>query len=273
MKIGIKTFTPEIASDILANHNGQNIRKIRRSVAEKYARDMASGAWKYTWDCIAFDKDGNLLNGQHRMQAIVMSGCTVDMLVIYDAECVTGDIGMKRTAAEEIKGRGGSISDFVSTSFGTGVVRSLYKFYFGIRNATTSEVEEFVKLPRWKKCESICYAIKSHSKKGISTAMVTTALIGAFIITDNETAVLKFIEILKSGMAEGKGSAPVIALRDYLTMVNNTHSASTRRREIDDIRFVQSAFRAYLNGNVAKRLYKSSDIIYKPTIEMFKIEE
>ena len=174
---------------------------------------------------------------------------------------------MKRSAGEEIRGRGGVISDFVNSSFGTGVVRSLFKYYFGIHNASTCEVEEFAKLPKWGKCEEIGYAIKSHSKKGIGTAPVATALIGAFVITEDDS-VFEFINILKSGMAEGKGSAPIIALRDYLTQSNN-NGTGHRRSGMDDIKYTQSAFRAYLNGNIAKRLYKSDNMIYRPTMEMF----
>ena len=242
---------------------------MKKDVATKYARDMANGSWEYTWDCIAFDKEGNLLNGQHRMLALVLSGCTLDMLTLYDAEKITGDIGQKRSAAEEIRGRGGDVSNFVNTSFGTGVARHIYKYYLGIWNATSSEVEDLIKMPKWEKCEQIGMAIKSHSKRGISTSIVATALIGAYIITENES-VFKFIDILKSGMADGKNSAPVIALRDYLT---STRTIDNGRKGINDLTYTQAAFRAYINGNVAKRLYRCNGIIYKPTLEMFMNEE
>lgn len=49
-------------------------RNLTDRIAKKYARDMASGKWKTTGDPIRFDVDGNLIDGQHRLQACVLAG-------------------------------------------------------------------------------------------------------------------------------------------------------------------------------------------------------
>ena len=266
MKVGITEYTPETAMSILNNQNSLNVRSMRMSVAEKYARDMKNGGWEYSWDCIAFDKDGNLLNGQHRLKAVVISGCTVDMLTIYGAENITGDVGLKRTAGEEIRSRGGEVSDFVFSNYGTGIVRAVYRFFLGISNATPSEIEDFVNLPRWKDCEKVAKALQG-APKGVNTSKVAAALIGAYLITNNNE-IYDFIKVLSTGIAETSRCASVIALRDYL-MSSSNNGTGKRRDATQDIKYTQGAFRAYINGNKAKRLYKT-EMLYKPTMETFE---
>lgn len=68
-----------------------------------FARDMASGAWKFNGETIKFSTDGNLLDGQHRLNAIIQSGCTVKMMVVWgldESSQDTVDIGAARTVAD-----------------------------------------------------------------------------------------------------------------------------------------------------------------------------
>lgn len=74
------TITPEMAKEWL-NHNPRN-RDLRPTHVEKLARDILLGEWEYNGDPIRFDKDGNLIDGQHRLLAIVATGIPVDSDVI-----------------------------------------------------------------------------------------------------------------------------------------------------------------------------------------------
>ena len=63
------TITPQVAQMML-EHNTHN-RNLTESRAQAYARDMASGNWRYTGEGIKFGPDGTLLDGQTRLRAIV----------------------------------------------------------------------------------------------------------------------------------------------------------------------------------------------------------
>lgn len=67
-----KVITPEIAADMLTRNVGN--RALRRSTWQAYAADMKAGKWKQTHEAIAVDSAGNLINGQHRLTAIVNTG-------------------------------------------------------------------------------------------------------------------------------------------------------------------------------------------------------
>lgn len=65
--------TPEIALTWLNEQNGLN-RPMRTQLYEPLAQDMAEGRFQVTHQGIGFDVDGQMTDGQHRLQGIVNSG-------------------------------------------------------------------------------------------------------------------------------------------------------------------------------------------------------
>lgn len=72
--------TPALAEGWLGK-NIQN-RPLRRAKIAGFSRDMRSGAWLLTGEPIKFDTNGRLIDGQHRLLALIDSGATVQMLVV-----------------------------------------------------------------------------------------------------------------------------------------------------------------------------------------------
>lgn len=103
----VVTITPKMASDWIAKNNRN--RNIRSSLVNLYARDMSTKNWQFTGEAIKFDLDGNLLDGQHRLLAIVKAGVSIPMLVIrelhHEAQSVM-DSGAKRSAGDALGLRG-----------------------------------------------------------------------------------------------------------------------------------------------------------------------
>jgi hypothetical protein len=79
--------TPAMAEHWLErNHDN---RPLRYHKVKEWARAIADGRWQLTHQGIAIDEAGNLLDGQHRLSAIVETGATVEMLVTFDAPRAT----------------------------------------------------------------------------------------------------------------------------------------------------------------------------------------
>jgi hypothetical protein len=74
-------ITPALAREWLKNNFGN--RKISDDTVKAYARDMAAGVWTATHQGIAFNDRDELIDGQHRLLAIILSGVTVRMLVTF----------------------------------------------------------------------------------------------------------------------------------------------------------------------------------------------
>lgn len=104
MKNEIIKITPEQAKNWL-KFNFIN-RPIRPSFISTYATSMKQGKWILSHQGIAFDKAGRLVDGQHRLSAIIMANTPVDMLVTTDASdelFKVVDNGAKRSIADNTR--------------------------------------------------------------------------------------------------------------------------------------------------------------------------
>lgn len=82
MKLQVVNITPEMAERYL-QINGKNRRKSNDHIA-RLARKMSQGRWIVNGQTISFDIDGRLIDGQHRLEAIVKSGQTVEHAIAFD---------------------------------------------------------------------------------------------------------------------------------------------------------------------------------------------
>jgi len=97
----VVSVSPAMAEALLAC-NSRN-RYMTQSMVLRYADMMAAGLWRLTTEGIAIGNDSVLINGQHRLRAIVTAGVTVQMTVWFGCkpdEFEVADQGKKRTAAQ-----------------------------------------------------------------------------------------------------------------------------------------------------------------------------
>lgn len=95
-------ITPEIAADILQTRNNKN-RPINHPTVDYYAHQMKKGAWMLNGEGVQFSKEGELLNGQHRLLAVVKADMTIRMFLIFNIDkeaFATYDLQRTRTAAD-----------------------------------------------------------------------------------------------------------------------------------------------------------------------------
>lgn len=101
--VEIVELTPELAREWLAS-NTKN-RRIRKAVVDRYARDMASDRWRDSEAMICFDIHGNMLNGQHRLYAVIKANVTVRVVVqrnVPPEAMSTMDTGAGRTGSDAL---------------------------------------------------------------------------------------------------------------------------------------------------------------------------
>lgn len=80
----IRTETILITPDMARHWLGSNTRSNRRPSAktvDAYAREMAAGRWLVTHQGIAFNQAGELVDGQHRLLAIIEADVNIWMMV------------------------------------------------------------------------------------------------------------------------------------------------------------------------------------------------
>ena len=80
MRIFEEYITPKTAEKYL-EQNTNNYRRMNRNKVSIYARDMKNGSWQTNGEAIKFNKRGELVDGQHRLKAIMEADVPVKMLV------------------------------------------------------------------------------------------------------------------------------------------------------------------------------------------------
>lgn len=117
METKIVKITPEIAERYLGkNESNRNLLKSRVTI---YSRDIKAGRWKFNPNPIVFDEKGILIDGQHRLHAIIEAGEPVDMLVMFGAPPESKDIidfGKPRTSSDILKMEGYADTNNVAAS-------------------------------------------------------------------------------------------------------------------------------------------------------------
>lgn len=135
MNFKLETITPDRAKQFLEKNN-QN-RNLRQSVVASYANEMSAGRWLATGDPIRFFEDGSLADGQHRLNAVISSGVTVQMWVLRGVgiEAMAGiDMGAKRTVADFMHLH----HDLKNANLVCASCRSIYSLCFSYQNFSVS---------------------------------------------------------------------------------------------------------------------------------------
>lgn len=109
MELQVVRVTPKLAERWLQN-NGKN-RNLSMHHAKRLAAQMSLGNWSLNGQTISFDEQGRLLDGQHRLTAIVLSGISVDMAVATD---VTDDRAFQTYDAVQLKRGANQIAQMMS---------------------------------------------------------------------------------------------------------------------------------------------------------------
>ena len=105
MKSNVMMVDPALAAAWLAK-NAQHNRPMRPTVVAGYAQQMQRGQWQLTHQGVAFDVNGILIDGQHRLSAVVQSNCIVPMMVTMNAPSVSFealDCGIGRTIGDRLR--------------------------------------------------------------------------------------------------------------------------------------------------------------------------
>lgn len=105
---GVFTITPEFAAEVLANRNDRNRHK-KAALIGRLRKDMADNRFNLNGESVVFSAYGNLLDGQHRLEACWQSGKSFEAVValgIEEQALATIDQSMARTTGDIISIQG-----------------------------------------------------------------------------------------------------------------------------------------------------------------------
>jgi hypothetical protein len=116
IKAEVLDVTPELAQEWMKGNISN--RRLNERTVNLYTRDMLADKWPLNGEAIKRAVDNTLLDGQHRLEAVVRSGKTVKMLVISGLPPETQetmDLGRKRNPSDTLTLRGESNTTALSS--------------------------------------------------------------------------------------------------------------------------------------------------------------
>lgn len=114
-KVSIEIVTPEIAAEWLKKN--QN-RDLRVGYVKQLARDYRAGRFPFTGSPLVLSKHGKLLDGQHRLAALIAAGMDMKFTVVRGVEDEAQaymDSGRTRTVADHLKMGGDANASYLSS--------------------------------------------------------------------------------------------------------------------------------------------------------------
>ena len=206
--------TPAMATALL-DANSHN-RRLREAVADGYARDMAADRWDVNGETIKICIDGRLIDGQHRLEAIEITGISAVCLVVtglpIEAQKTT-DIGSRRSYADTLRWEDVKNEDAVSA-----IVRRValwkagYRVKSGRYKPTEPEMSEtFATVPGI--AEAAEFGVAHAKGAGIPPAQLGFAY--WLLAGIDATAATWFMQRIADGAGLQLGH-PVLVFRDRL---------------------------------------------------------
>lgn len=251
----IVNITPEMAREMLAL-NIENNRRINKERVAMYANAMRDGEWTLTHQGIAFNEDGKLVDGQHRLQAVVNSGATVKMMVTRDVPMNQGelfniDMGQGRTFTAQLRlaGINQGIYDDVSA-----IALSYLRNKCGVRRTTFNFLMAYI-----DKHINIFAVVRKYSKrsngKSINSqilAAMTSALYNG--VQESVLDALREIYInndVSKANDLGLNPRPILDMRDYYHSHRGANNPTV-------FAYYESAIRSFADGNKIVRQKKDT---------------
>lgn len=120
----VMLVTPDMARGWLATQ--ANNRRVTPGRVSQFARDILAGNWMLNGETIVFDENGRLLDGQHRLHAVIEAGIPVRMAVARNvpaAAMATLDQGRPRGLGDVLQ-----IDSQKNANLLAAIVRWVYKY-------------------------------------------------------------------------------------------------------------------------------------------------
>jgi hypothetical protein len=230
--------TPQMASMWLANNNYN--RDFDSKEVEKYVCLILEEKWRRTHQGLAFDQDGLLIDGQHRLMAIVKSEKSVPMLMFVNEppenhEAI--DCGKKRTHLDSVKLE---LRDSRITTKHISTLRAMLAGRLCMKkNWSNTEINTLYS-EYSPAIEFVLNAFSGVKSKEIDDVTVRGVIARAFYRVPTER-LAEFCNLLCGGQPDHPQAEIMMKLRYYLFGVENQRE-STRREIYKRTEYTLQAF-------------------------------
>lgn len=245
---GLSAQFETIDSDQAKEYLKQNKsnRPLRERTVSRYAKDMKAGRWRLTCQGIGFDRHGALMDGQHRLHAVILSGATIVCLVVRGLEPEANDgldLGFNRGVDDVLHYRGIQ-ADKIMIGVMRWVSFDISRGVSGIKELTRQERVDLF-LQHQDVIALIVSMFRNHKPSArMRLAPVMAVFVRAYQFPKYRSRLSHAAEVLVSGVG-GEDDRWLIMARNFFQSLKTVQS-EVIRREI--YLKTERALHAWLNG-------------------------
>lgn len=224
----VETITPEMAIKWLEKNTDNRV--LTQSKVDAYAADILAGKWILTGDPIQFNVLGEMINGQHRLWAIVQADQAIECYVVrglpVEAKLVI-DTGAKRTLANYFQIKKEPNATVLASIITTVYVYDINRYTTAMRGPTHSEAEEILAdNPGFRDSAKIGV----HARRGVGLAPSPMASAHAINARTDSEAADEFWANASEGVGLEAGD-PIIAYRRWAVRMLQLRDRPTTRTQ------------------------------------------
>lgn len=210
-------ITPEIAKEYLKKSKPN--RTIKQRV-HLFADEMKRGNWQLNGEPICFDEDGYLINGQHRLHAVIESGCSVLVTICRNVsrDVNVYDRGTPRSISDILTMKGYQ-KDIANQNF-VGMARLHFMVSSESRCPSDSMVLDFIIKYKDDMCKIIAITPNkkdkknSHNRVSTRSAVFMLPLFYAYKSGIDIQVLSRFAECVSDGFIDGEHENAAVVCRN-----------------------------------------------------------
>lgn len=242
---GIRYVTPDEAKQMLSNLYHRQ-RPLNRGHMLRVSADMAEGRFQLCPDPVVILRDGRVVNGQHRLRAIVESGTTQAMMVscgweegVYDIM----DAGLRRALSLRVE------QPWLRHKNGIGAVRSTM---VGGNPTRAAGISEQALVAFALDHEPTFVALFNMPGARAVRAGVLGVCARALLAGEDRDRVERFLYLVHAGKGATDGEGAALVLFQWLV---RTRGLTGHVGQAEVFKKTQSALRAFLDDRDLAKLY------------------
>jgi hypothetical protein len=223
--------------------------------------DMTAGEWPLTHQAIAFDEQGNILDGQHRLWAIVESGKTIEMVVGRGLAAEVRDFidqGIPRTVVDVAKLRDPDSN--ITQFFGATARRMMIGCRTNVPH-TRQEILNFL-----EKHERALHFALDEGLGGRRAFRVTPSAIPAVMARayyhEDKARIIEFGEILLGKLPKGEEDSGAHVLRGWL-LAGTPNRGKAMSKDVEVYCKTQRALSGFLAREKMRSIYAKTEEIWQ----------
>lgn len=261
MNFRVVTMTPEVAAELLKRNHPRN-RKKKDNRINLYYNEILNDLWKLTHQPVAIDEDGYLIDGQNRLEAIVMADIEVPLVLVTGVPkeaMLAADQGCLRNVMDLARVTGFNVEQPTGWP---AVARMMARGAGKTRNFMSTQMT-LAYMKAHRKALEFAWECLPENKRGLTMAGVRAAIARSYYQRDSHNRIKAFCKVLYTGLPNHvEHDSAAIRLRNWLLDAALNRRAGVMLTMWTVYAKTEKALLSFINKEKVDRLWETSKELF-----------